>query len=160
LLDGDFGGTARTLLDVILADQQPDGHWESTYGCNVPYSLNYMTGILMEGLIFYDRAIGDPRILPAIQQSVNFLWTTQWVPAALAFQYATAADSCGENTNPYTNLSGLLLPAWGYTYAGTGNPEYIHQGDSILAGILASGDNEIYGTKQFAQLFRSSSGYF
>src|SRR5262249_23063441 len=68
-------------------------------------------------------------------------------------------DSCGENTNPYANLSGLLLPAWGYAYAKTGNTTYLDQGTQILTGLVQIGGGDIFGEKQVAQMFRSSPSY-
>jgi hypothetical protein len=153
--------SAQTMLESILAGQQPDGRWENPAGelVPVPYTLNYMNGLLMEALVLYYRVIGDARILPAVRNCLEWTWTTQWVPSAQAFQYANV-DEGTVSTTPYANLNGLLLPAWGYAYAKTGEARYRDRGQQILVGLVDIGGGEILGVKQFAQLFRSSSRWF
>jgi hypothetical protein len=158
---------ARRLLDIILAHQQTDGHWNN-YSKDVPsdcsnngygaFVLHYMTGLLMEGLIMYDQVFGDPRILPAIEKSVAWTWQNGWVPTAKAFNYADV--NCGSvGAYPTSNLTGLIIPAWGYAYAKTHHDVYKTQGDQILKGFVEQGVPAIYGVKQFSQMFRSSPKY-
>jgi len=161
VLGDDHRATAKRSLEGLLAGQKPAGNWENIAPNLVPagpFSLNYMDGLAMEALILYDRVIGDPRILPAIERCIQWTWTTQWVPTARAFQYANI-NSGSVNTNPYANLNGLLLPAWGYVYAKTGNRTYLEQGNQILKGLVEAGVKQMWGVKQFAQMFRSSSHY-
>lgn len=176
LLGDDHRADALAILNAFLTAQKSDGRWENIdRGSQVPaiyYTLNYMVGLVMEALIMYDRAFGDARIVPALQRCVDtYLWRTQWVPvvptsrpAFGAFQYANI-NSGTVNTNPYANLSGLLVPAWGYLYAKTGGAKYKTQGDTILAGMVAGGaqpgipGSGIYNEKQSNQEFRSSPGY-
>jgi hypothetical protein len=179
---GDHRADALTALNGFLAAQsrdgsgsQPNGCWQNIdSGSLVParyYILNYMQGLVMEALIIYDRVIGDARIVPALQKCVAWEWTTQWVPAVPtsspafgAFQYANITS--GEvSTNAYSDLNGLLLPAWGHLYAKTGNAAYKTQGDVILSSMV-TGDSQpavpgsgIYSIKQFGQEFRSSPRY-
>ena len=135
------------------------------------YTLNYMMGLLMEALIMYDRAFGDSRIVPALQAGTNWLWTTQWVPTVPtssppfgAFKYADI-NSGSVNTAPYADLSGLILPAWGYLYSKTQASSYATQGQTILNGLVAGAGQPgipgagIYNVKQFNQQFRSSPRY-
>jgi hypothetical protein len=162
VLGDDHRSASRRSLDSILAGQKPTGCWEYVDdGRLVPARrviLNYMDGLLMEALILYDRVIGDSRILPAVEHCLQWTWTTQWVPTAGAFQYANLTS--GEaNTNAYAGLNGLLLPAWGYAYARTGNRAYAKQGDLILKGLLEVGVSQLWGVKQFTQSFRSSARY-
>jgi hypothetical protein len=161
ILGYDQATNARRQLDIVLAAQRPDGRWATgiwptNIGPDSPLTMNYMTGILMEALILYDRAIGDQRILPAILKGLQWLWNTQWVSAAQAFQYTNTAS---DGTYPVAVLNGLLLPAWGYAYYKTGDPKYREQGNQILRRLVETGGNEIHGSKQFAQMFRSSSRY-
>jgi hypothetical protein len=165
VLGNDHRADAKRSLDSFLAGQEPGGCWLMQQLDLVPagpVTLNYMNGLAMEALILYDRVIGDPRIVPAIERCMNFMWTTQWVPAAQAFQYASLTSG-SVNTNPYPNLNGLLLPAWGYAYAKTRNPAYKDQGDQILSGLIQPGADRSYGiyeVKQYGQMFRSSPRYF
>jgi hypothetical protein len=173
---------ALKSLNGLLAGQKSDGRWQNIDDCVVTgactgmvpagyYTLNYMMGLVMEALIMYDRAIGDSRIVPALRAGTNWLWTTQWVPTVPtssppfgAFQYADI-DSGSVNTEPSANLSGLIVPAWGYLYAKTQLAIYATQGQTILDGMVA-GNRQlgiagagIYNVKQFSQEFRSSPRY-
>jgi hypothetical protein len=180
----DHSSEALTSLNSFLAAQKSDGRWQNIDGCAVNkypgctpmvpagyYTLNYMMGLAMEALIMYDRAFGDSRIVPALQAATNWLWTTQWVPTVPAsspsfgaFQYADI-NSGSVSTDPYANLSGLILPAWGYLYAKTQTSSYATQGQAILNGLVAGAGQAgvagagIYNVKQFSQQFRSSPRY-
>jgi hypothetical protein len=185
---GDHTADAKAMLDSFIAGQKADGRWQNFDNCAlnggmlggqpctalvpaVYYTLNYMVGLVMESLIFYDRAIGDPRIVPAIEKALAWEWNTQWVatvpgsnPTFGAFQYADI-NSGSVNTNPYANLSGLLVPAWGYAYAKTGKTAYLTQGTTILQSMVAAAGQSgipgagIYNVKQFTQEFRSTPRY-
>jgi hypothetical protein len=186
LIGGDnHSADALKSLNSFLAGQKSDGRWQNIDNCavygnppgctpSVPagyYTLNYMMGLVMEALIMYDRAIGDARIVPALQAATNWLWTTQWVPvvpksspAFGAFQYADIIS--GEvNTNPYANLSGLFVPASGYLYSKTRVASYATQGQTILDSMVTAAGQPgvpgagIYNVKQFTQDFRSSPRY-
>lgn len=162
---GQWDRARQALLDDILAKQQPDGAWLAGPDSNYPdgtYTINYMTGLLMEALTLYDQVIGDARILPAVERATQWLWQHQWVSGAGAFQYANMTYGTRLVQTPFTDLNGLMLPAWGYAYAKTGNPIYREQGDQILAGMLQPGTDGTYGmysAKQYAQMFRSSGKY-
>jgi len=159
-LGDDHRTSARRSLESFLAGQKASGNWENRSDLVPagPFTLNYMDGLAMEALILYDEVIGDPRILPSIERCLQWTWGTQWVDAARAFQYADITSG-SVNTNPYANLNGLLLPAWGYAYAKTGNPAYRAQGQRILDGLIDAGVQQMWGVKQFAQMFRSSGRY-
>ena len=168
LLGDDHSASAREMLDVILANQKPDGHWEdtSTSGLVPPnpdgspqvFVLNYMNGLLMEALAFYDRALDDTRVLPAIQRCVDWTWTTQWLDGAGAFQYGNI-NSGSITTAPAPDLNGLMLPGWGYAFSRTGITAYRDQGDRIFAGLVATIPSLTWDEKHFAQVYRSSAQY-
>jgi len=158
LLGADHSAAAARLLDAILARQEPAGAWRgwSEDAPGRPFVLNYMNGLLMEALVLYDRALGDPRIVPALARAVDWTWRQQWSEPALAFRYGDAAAG---DTGPAPILNGLMLPAWGYLYARTGEPRYLGQGDRVLAGLVDVLDAEVHGVKQFTQAYRSSARY-
>jgi len=161
VLGDDHRASALKMLETILAQQKPDGHWEQTSDLvpnNQPFVLNYMSGLLMEGLIFYDRNIGDARILPAIQRCLDWTWNTQWLPSVLAFQYGNI-NSGSVTTQPAGDLSGLMLPAWGYALARTGDVRYRDQGAQIFTGLVNIIPGALTGEKHFAQIYRSSGRY-
>lgn len=178
----DRSAEALKSLNGLLAGQMSDGRWQNHDNCAVSgsctpmvpagyYTLNYMMGLVLESLIMYDRAFGDSRIVPALKAGTNWLWSTQWVPTVPgssptfgAFQYADITSG-SVNTEPHANLSGLIVPAWGYLYAKTQNSTYATQGQTILNGMVAGNSQlglsgaGIYNVKQFDQEFRSSPRY-
>jgi hypothetical protein len=160
LLGEDRRKPAKELLDHIIERQRPDGQWL----CKDPaypdggYSSNFMTGILIEALALYDRAIGDPRILPAVERNLAWTWSTQWVAAEQGFRYHSLGTAAETRTDGI--LGALMVQGWGYAYAKTGKPEYLAQGDEIIRGITGRGFKEIWNVKQYAQVFRASSMYF
>jgi hypothetical protein len=177
LLGYDHRSNALNMLNAILTGQKSDGRWQNydPKGTIVPspslWTYSYMMGLLMEALVMYDRVIGDARILPALVAAHDYLWNTRWVdvvpgssPPFGAFQYADI-NSGQVNTNPYAVLNGLIVPAWGYLYAKTGQADYKTQGDIILASMVAGGaqpsipGSGIYEVKQATQEFRSTPRY-
>jgi len=156
ILGEDHRKAATDLVDHILKSQKPDGQWLA-HDDKIPgggYTSNFMTGLLLESLIFHDRAFGDDRILPAVEKNLAWTWTTQWVAEKEGFQY----HSVGE-TEAQPGLNGLLLPAWGYAYFKTGKPQYLEQGNRIAKGLAERGAKEIWGVKQYNQMFRSAPQY-
>jgi hypothetical protein len=158
MLGDDHCAAARSLVDAILARQGASGQWQNWSDKGRPFTLNYMNGLLMEALILYDRAIGDPRIVPALARSSRWMWTTQWIRAARAFQYGNV-NAGDVNTAPAPILNGLILPAWGFLAARTGDRRYVEEGDEILAGLVTATEREVHSEKQFAQAYRSSGRY-
>jgi len=186
IIGGDnHSADALKSLNSFLAGQKSDGRWQNIDNCavygNPPgctpavpagyYTLSYMMGLVMEALIMYDRVIGDARIVPALQAATSWLWNTQWVPTVPnssplfgAFKYADIISG-SVNTNPYANLSGLIVPAWGYLYSKTRTASYATQGQTILDSMVTAASQPgvagagIYNVKQFSQDFRSSPRY-
>ena len=160
VLGDDHRAGARQMLDVALANQKSDGRWEGTSDLVPagPFVLNYMTGLLMEGLVLYDRAIGDPRIVPALRKGVDWTWSTQWVSRSQAFQYANI-NSGSVNTQPAPDLNGLMLPAWGYLFSATGDTRYRDQGNQIFQGLSNVIPSVTGDEKHYAQIYRSSGRY-
>jgi hypothetical protein len=160
VLGDDHSQAARELLDAILAKQQPDGQWLSKDEkfAGGGYTSNFMTGILNEALVFYDRALGDARIAPAIEKNLAWTYRTQWVEAERGFKYHSAGTADEMKVDGV--LGGLMVQAWGYAYAKTGKAEYLDQGTEIMAGVTGRGFEEIWGPKQYCQVFRSSPMFF
>jgi hypothetical protein len=161
LLGEDHSSTARGLVDIILASQQPAGYWQSTYQCGgSAWSLNYMNGILMEGMILYDRVFGDGRIVPSLRRFADWAWATQWTGDSFYYndQCGGAGLSAGSSGPNYAILNGLMLPAWNYLALRTGSSTYRSQADQILGGLVI-GNNNVLSERAFGEAFRSSSRY-
>jgi hypothetical protein len=155
LLGEDHAPAARRLLDAILDHQLPNGQWQGWVEGGYIFTNNFMIGLLLEALALYDRAIGDSRIVPAMERAMGWLWSTQWVSSTLSFRY----DAEGTVTGPAPVLNGLFLAGWGHVHSATGKAAYRDQGEQILRGLVERGVQEIWSVKQFDQLFRASSQY-
>jgi hypothetical protein len=157
VLGDDHRAAARQLLDAILARQLPSGQWQAWSEAmpNQPFTLNYMNGLLMEGLVLYDRLLGDGRILPALQRGIAWIWSTQWLPSQQCFQYGNI-NAGTIDTSPAPVLNGLLLPAWAHVYATTGDAAVLAQGQSIFKGLVDAGIPNILSAKTYDQVFRAA----
>jgi hypothetical protein len=166
---------AQTMLNTILIGtrgQEPSGRFPSfaqwnagQEDCPYPYGTAFMQGLMNEALILYDRVIGDARIIPALQRSLDWLWT-QWVPTdefpsgpgrgtGQAFQYSDwpyISSHCGIGYYTTPNLTGLILLGFGYLDDA--------RGVEVLQGFETKSLKEIWGVKQFSQMYRSASQYF
>ena len=120
-----------------------------------PFTLNYMNGLLMEGLVVYDIVLGDSRILPALQRAIAWTWSTQWLPSQEAFRYGNI-DAGSINSAAAPILNGLFLPAWIYVYAATGDPTVLASAQDIFKGLIDVGVPGVQNAKTYAQVFRLS----
>jgi hypothetical protein len=167
---------AAQVMSQALAKQRPDGRLEaySEYLNMGAYISNYMAGIFWEAAILYDRLIGDPRIVPAMQRWADWTWANQWNATALAFRYQDVTAQEGRpipagwpapvwsnvnDTEHVAALNGLMMPAWGYLYLKTGDPKYKAQAESMLQGLIGDAPLQTL-PKQFPQMYRSSPRYF
>jgi hypothetical protein len=155
LLGEDHTPAARRLLDAILARQNASGQWQGWVEGGHVYTNNFMTGILMEALALYDRVLGDARIVPAIERAIGWTWSTQWMASIQSFKY----DAAGSDPTPAPALNGLFLAGWAHALARTGKSTYRSQGEQILNGLVDRGLDEIWGVKQFSQVYRSSGQF-
>lgn len=155
----------RDALDQTLSTQQADGSYSWAQICGG--QLNYMVGMLNDVLIEYYRDFEqDPRIPVAVEKANEYLWTTQWIPGAKAFKYASVACSpnpFGANVggpSPAGDLNGLLVASFGWLYHTTRDPKWRTRGDAIFAGLVEPRWAGSYrSTKQFNQAFAESYRY-
>lgn len=155
----------RDALNQTLSTQQADGSYSWSQVCGG--QLNYMVGMLNDVLIEYYRDFEqDPRIPVAIEKANEYLWTTQWMPAAKAFKYASvkcAPNPSGRNIGgptPAGDLNGLLISSFGWLYHTTGDMKWRTRGDAIMAGLVEPRWASAYGSaKQFNQAFAESYRY-
>ena len=155
----------REVLKQILSTQTADGSYSWVQICGG--QLNYMVGMLNDVLIEYYRDFEkDPRIPVAVEKANEYLWATQWIPAAKAFKYASvkcAPNRFGANVGGVEaagDLNGLMIASFGWLYHTTGDAKWRTRGDAILAGLVAPQWASSYGSsKQFNQAFAESYRY-
>jgi hypothetical protein len=132
---------------------------------NTAWSNLFMGGLVTESWVMYDRIIGDPRIVPALEAYVDWMWNTQWYPNEKAFAYSNVTinwPSGNAARYPEPGLNGIFLGAWGYVAGRTGKPAYRAQMDEIVAGLLRAypslGDPyNFFLPKMYPENFRNAS---
>ncbi len=152
---GTWPGFARDALNKILASQSPDGAYRFSGQCG--YNKPFMVGLLNDALIQYYRLFeADPRILPAVKKSLDYMWANDWDAGAQAFVYL--GGPCGsDGRNPSPDLNNLISSGFGWVYRQTGDATYRTRGDAVFA----SGVNGawLYGSKQFNEEYTLSYKY-
>lgn len=144
------------LLPKVLRTQSPDGHDAFLLTCQL--SLNYMAGQLNDALIkYYLYYNKDPRIPPFVKRSVDFLWGSQWVESAKAFQYLSGVCPTIGDTTPAPDLNNLIVNGFAFTYAQTHDATYKLRADATFEGAVLG--SFLAGSKQFNQQYTSSFLY-
>lgn len=145
------------MLNAVLGAIEPDGAYRFTFICNG--SLHYMDGMLNEALIqYWTYYRQDPRILANVRKNVDWMWATQWRPAAEAFTYTPVACGTIGGSEPVAELNNLIVNGFAWVYAQTGDASYRAQADAIFAGGVKH--SFLYGSKQFTQQYSVGYRYF
>jgi hypothetical protein len=121
----------------------------------------FMVGLVAEALIQYQAKYPDPRILPAIRTSMDYLWDHLWKKGDAAFLYIdrpVEAEGGKNAIQPAPDLNLLIAPAFAWLYLQTGDVKYRDRGDAIFAGGV-KGAAVDWGAKQFNQNYRWSFDY-
>jgi hypothetical protein len=152
---------AKKALDQILPQMEPDGLWPHPNLGDAalvmpdgrPVQVNYMVALLLDALTrYFDEFEPDPRILPIVQRSIDFLWNTQWKGSGFPYY--------SHGTVGPADLNLLYVSAWGFVFRETGDPKYRAQGDLIFAeGVKGAWINQVAALKQFNENYRSAHRY-
>lgn len=148
--------SARDYIQAIASTMRVDGSfawppWGGKQG-------NFMVALQNDALIKYAELVGDhPSIIPTLQRSTDFLWSTQWDRAAGAFRYVSGpcGNSNGCETSPDLNM--LFASSFAYLGKRTGQPIYQQRADEITNGAIRGA--WIWGTKQFNQFYYTAHHY-
>jgi hypothetical protein len=151
-----YAAQLDSILPTIINTQATDGADRFVQTCNG--TLNYMAGQLNDAMIkYYTYYKPDSRIPGFVKRSVDYLWTSQWVPANEAFQYlSVACPNIGDPT-PQADLNNLLVNGFAFTYARTRDVTYRDRADQIFSSAVRNG--WLNGDKQFNQEYTSSYLY-
>ena len=146
-----------SAVDQIARWQQPDGRYDTgAYWCGG--QANYMVGLLNEALVkvhTYHRP--DPRIVTLVRRASDYMWETQWDPAAQGFNYVSVTCRGRGHARPAGDLNGLIVAPYGWLYRQTGEAKYRAEGEAIFAGLVRHA--YLRGTKQFNQAYTGSYHY-
>jgi hypothetical protein len=154
---GDTSENWSTKIDaytngVILA-QRTDGSYAWPNWCSG--QANFMTGLQNDGLIkVYERFRADSRILTTVKKSVDYMWSTQWIPASRAFRYASKSCTLlseGDAGVIAPDLNGLILLGFAWTANKTSDAVMKDRTDVIALGMIE--DAWLSGGKQFNQTY-------
>jgi hypothetical protein len=139
--------------DVLLGDLD-QMFVRGTYNDVKPF----MVGLAAEALIHYQQVTGDPRVLPALEQTADWLWLHAWMPSGPAFYYeapGTAGNPGPAQAAPDLNL--LIAPMYAWLYRQTGLVRYRDEGDQAFAGGVT--EAWLGNGKHFSQNYRWSFEY-
>jgi hypothetical protein len=159
-----YGAHLEAALANITAWQQPDGSFPED-GVTCGGQLNYMVGLQNDALIktyaYYAPATTSQsalrtQIQTIVQKAVDYIWSTQWLPANSAFKYASVQCANGGPTAA-PDLNNLIATGFGWLYKRTGNAQYLTNGDAIFAGGVTQA--WLNGTKQFNEEYSASFRY-
>jgi hypothetical protein len=147
-------------LTRILASQDASGAYRFTAVANqCGYNKPFMVGLLNDAFIKYHTYFSpDARVLPAIQKSVDYMWTSDWNVAGRGFVYLDGpCPGHDELQVPSPDLNNLIVNGYAWVYQQTKTPVYRDRADQIFAGgvDLAWLD----GTKQFNQSYSTAFRY-
>jgi hypothetical protein len=122
-----------------------------------------MTGMLNDVLIkIHTWYRADDRLVKAVERAAEYLWTTQWVPSAKAFQYVggRCVNSTGLDVGdrqPAADVNGLIVNTYAWLYRQTGNVAFRSRADAVFeGGVLGT---YLDGEKQFNQQYSVSWRY-
>jgi hypothetical protein len=154
---GTWPGLAREALNKILSSQSADGAYRFQQSGQCGYNKPFMVGLLNDALIQYYRVFeADPRILPAVKKSLDYMWANDWDAGAQAFVYL--GGPCGsDGRRPAPDLNNLLSNAFGWVYRQTGDATYRTRGDAVFIGGVNGA--WLHGSKQFNEEYTNSFEY-
>jgi hypothetical protein len=112
----------------------------------------FMVGLTAHALIRDWEQTDDQRLLPALTQAANWLWSNAWIPSKSAMWYEAAHP-----TNAAPDLNLLIAPMYAFLFHQTGNPKYRDEGDALFAGGIKQAF--LVGAKQFNQNYWWSFDY-
>jgi hypothetical protein len=153
----DWALELRRALPLILSTQDADGAWRlSDCGDGGPRAVHpFVMGLLLDALTrYHDQFEADPRILPAVKRGADYLWAADWVSTSNAFKYVERVCPSEGGPTPAPDLNNLILPAYAWLYARTGDATYRTRAVAIFTGAINGA--WLSPTKQFNQVYSSS----
>ncbi len=116
----------------------------------------FMVGLTAHSLIRDWEQTQDPRAIPALRMTADWLWANAWLPAERSMFYDALNGGMGRGQGaPDLNL--LIAPMYAFLYANTGETKYRDRGDAIFAGGVDLA--WLAGAKQFNQSYWWSFDY-
>jgi hypothetical protein len=154
----DWAAELRRALPLILSTQDTDGAWRPACKETKPVTHPFTTGLLIDALIrYHDTFEPDPKILPAVQRAVDYLWTHDWLPRARAFKYVGGECPAEGGPVPAPDLNNLIVNGFAWVYRETGDETYKQRADQIFAGAVTGA--YIAPAKQFNQQYSLAYRY-
>jgi hypothetical protein len=118
----------------------------------------FMMGLTSYVLIKDWEQTHDARLIPALQQLADFLWSEAWVASAEGMKYGLNPNATTDSSPiPAPDLNNLIAPLYGFLWAQTGDTKYRDEGDALFAG--AAKYAYLDGNKQFDQNYQFSFDY-
>ncbi|MDF2774227.1 MAG: Ig domain protein group 2 domain protein [Geminicoccaceae bacterium] len=162
VVPGTWAEKAKAALDQVLGFQNPDGSYrdEQSGGAEKPF----MDGLLNDALILYYQFVSpDPRILSAVRRNLDYNWANTWLGhtensptfAYYEWNYTSPTNSSWAGSRgPAGDLNLMMVNAFGWVYAMTGDAAYRDRGNQVFKGGVDLG--YLQGSKQFNQSYEGS----
>lgn len=156
----DWVSVSTQYKNAAIRAQNSDGSYSYPGGWNGGQG-NFMVGLVNSALIkYYERIAADTSIVTSIRKSADYLWTTQWLPAAGAFQYASkelTPDPGFPWNSAAPDLNMLLVNSFAWVGNQLRSTVYRDRADVIARGAIDGA--WLGGSKQFNQQFYDSHHY-
>jgi hypothetical protein len=124
----------------------------------------YLAAITVDALINWHTVTRDPRIPPAVELALNWLWNSFWNPSTQHFPSivclpgSTNPDCAAPDTGVDLNL--MFAPAYGWLAKQTGNPIYRERATLLFNVGAAAGPSFLFRGKIFSQNYSLIFGLF
>ena len=155
----DYRAIMQDLVGRITAGQAANGSYPWT--CQCGFNKPYMVGMLNDALIrYYTQVQADPRVVTAVKNAVDYMWTNDWFSASSAFTYIEGAcASSGESGGApgAADLNNLISSGYAFVAKQTGDASYYAKADAAFGGGVYGA--WLYGPKQFNQEYTASYRY-
>lgn len=141
------------LFDFV---EQSFGHIHQWTSGTTQYVRPFMVALTAQALIEYHNAYGDPAVIPALSEALEYIWRRAWIPELLTFRYTDREHHSG-GTEPAPDLNLLIAPAYMWLALQTGSTHWFQRAEAIFAGGVQGA--YLGGAKQFNQNYRWSFQY-
>jgi len=155
----DWASLLSKGTDLMLSTQLPNGGYSSQEYCYgiPPYQIGLFNDQLIRQYLLFKA---DPRIVTSVTNSVQWMWSTQWVASASAFHYNSV--DCPDNglgtsvggTEPAGDLTGMLVDGFAWSAKMTGDPNMASIARQVFSAAISGA--YLIGSKQFNQEYMSS----
>jgi hypothetical protein len=152
---GSYPTNARDYVGAIISTTKADGSHVWTGYCGG--QSNFMAALQNDALSKYVEWLGpDPRVLPIMKLSLDYMWQTQWNATKKGFKYLNVNCTSG-TTEVAGDLTMLFASSYAWYGEQSGDVRYKAFAEDVYTGALAGA--YLPGPKQFNQFFYNAHNF-